>query len=389
MVPDLQNGMYLDFQLKIGSQINKETPYLQIAKPEEAKEIPEIFNNAYNGTYPYNEFTDVQEVREMINDPNFNWILFKLKSDEVIGCYGFHINLEEKHGTFHGFTLKREYQKRVDTVKLGIGCMYAILSTYKNKILVWSCEIRTAHTITQYMGTMCGLIPIAFFPNKDTFFNRIESTILTIMYDEKALKKYHCKDHPNTLTKASYCYLYSKSKFDLLDVRYKNPTIELDSEKLQQLKKQIKIDIKPYKMSFEKVTFYYENSDSFFEFLFTPHILNCDKTQYKVKCLEELYLFTQEVRHFMKKHKVRYYEIFVSAYDPFHQKIFYDAGFMPRGYIPSWKYNKETGKFEDFIVFNYFKGEVENVQIIPQSESLLNTLNFTIDFEPKTEYIQK
>jgi len=381
--------MYLDFQLKIGSQINKEVPYLQIAKPEEAKEIPEIFNNAYNGTYPYKEFTDIQEVREMINDPNFNWILFKLKSGEVIGCYGYHINLEEKHGTFHGFTLKREYQKRVDTVKLGIGSMYAILSKYKNKILVWSCEIRTAHTITQYMGTMCGLIPIAFFPNKDRFFNRLESTILTIMYDEKALKKLHCMNNPTTLTKASYCYLYSKSKFELLDVKYKNPKIELDSERLHQLKKQMKFTVKPYKMSYEKVTFYYENSDSFFEFLFTPHILNCDRTQYKVKSLEELYLFAQEVKHFMKKHRVRYYEVYLSAYEPTHQKIFYDAGFMPRGYIPSWKYNKETKNFEDFIVFNSFEGKVENVQIIPQSKSLLNTLNFTIDFEPKTEYIQK
>jgi len=375
--------MYLDFDLNFGSQIEKKIPILQIAKPEEAKEIPDVFDDAYNGTYPYQEFTNVQEVREMINDPNFHWILFKLDNEEIVGCYGFHINLEGKYGTFHGFALKRKYQKHIDTLKIIIGCMYAIYSAYKDKIFVWSCEVRTAHSITQYMGSMCGLAPIAFFPNKDIFFNRIESTILTITYDEKALYKYHSKNKPKLIPKASYCYLYSKLKYNLEDVKYENPIIKLDSEKVQRLKKKFKKEIKPYKLSYEKITFSFNDSKSYFEFLFNPRVLNCERTQYKVSYLEELYVFIQKLKSFIKKKKVRYYEAFISAYEPHHQKLFQDAGFLPRGYVPSWRFNKERHVFEDFIVFNYFKGEVNNVQIIPQSEPLLNTLNFTMDMEPK------
>jgi len=379
--------MNLDFKLRINSRIPKLVPILQIAKPEEAHVIPEIFNDAYKGTYPYKEFTDVQEVREMINDPCFHWILFKLDSGDVAGCYGFDINLEEKIGTFHGFALKRQHQKHVDTLKMIIGCTFAVYSLYQDEILVWSCEVRTAHSITQYMGSIVGLNPIAFFPNKDRFFNRNESTIMIINHDKKALQKHHRKDNPYIIPKASYCYLYSRLKYDLADVKYKNPIVELDSNKLEYLSKKIKIEINKYKLSYEKVTFYFENSDSFFEFLFAPNISLCEKTQYKVDCLEELYIFIQEIKKFIKVHSVRYYELFISAYNPTQQKMFYNEGFMPRGYVPSWKYNKETGLFEDFIVFNFFEGKVENVKIIPQCEALLNTLDFTMDLESKSKYI--
>ena len=134
---------------------------------------------------------------------------------------------------------------------------------------------------------------------------------------------------------------------------------------------------------------YGKGKDSFFEFLFTPHLLNCDRTQYKVSNLEELYIFIQELKVFIKKRKVRYFEVIVSSYIPTHQKMFYDAGIMPRGYLPSWKYNKEIGLFEDSLLFNYFKGKVDNVKIIFQCETLLNTLNYKIDSESKPKYVLK
>lgn len=379
--------MTLDFKLRISSRVQKLVPILQLAKPEEAHIIPEIFNDAYKGIYPYKEFTDIQEVREMINDPSTHWILFKLDTGDVAGCYGFHINLEEKSGTCYGLAIKRKYQKRLDSLKIIIGCFFATYSLYKDKILIWSGEARTAHSITQYMGTLCGLKPIAFLPNKDIFFNRNESIIMLINHDKKALKKYRRRDNPNIIPKASYSYLFSRLKHDLVDVRYKNPLIELNSKKLNQLKNKMKIEIRPYKLSYEKITFYFENSDSFFEFLFTPHLLNCDRTQYKVSNLEELYIFIQELKVFIKKRKVRYFEVIVSSYIPTHQKMFYDAGIMPRGYLPSWKYNKEIGLFEDSLLFNYFKGKVDNIKIIFQCETLLNTLNYTIDSESKPKYV--
>ena len=46
---------------------------------------------------------------------------------------------------------------------------------------------------------------------------------------------------------------------------------------------------------------------------------------------------------------------------------------MPRGYVPSWKYNHITGEFEDSIVFNYYKGKVDkNLKLIEEGKELLN-----------------
>jgi hypothetical protein len=179
-----------------------------------------------------------------------------------------------------------------------------------------------------------------------------------------------------------YCHPYAKIKYIIPDAHYHIPIkIDLDQEKLNTLKKSLQKEIKPYKISYEKVTFSFEGSDSFFEFLFTPHILNCDRTQYKVDSLEELYVFVQELKMFIKKHKVRYFEVFVTAYDPLHQQLFYKAGLLPRGYVPCWKYNKVTELFEDYILFNYYEGKIENIQIIPTSDTLLSALGFSIDLE--------
>ena len=74
---------------------------------------------------------------------------------------------------------------------------------------------------------------------------------------------------------------------------------------------------------------------------------------------------------------INYFQCFISAYDTNHQKIFYDEGFRPRGYVPSWKYNKEQENFEDQVVFNWFKGNiVKNIKLIPESEKMLQDLKF-------------
>jgi len=380
---NLEKGIKLDFDLKIRSQFDKKTPILQIAKPEEAKEIVEIFNSAYKGTYPYIEMVDEQEILKMIQDPDFHWIVFKIDYQIIVGCYGFHVDYENKSGTFHGFAIKREYQNHVDVLKIILGCIYAIVNTYKDKILVWSCEIRTAHSISQYMGLISGLYPVAFLPNKDIFFDRIESSLLFIMYDDIVFQKFQSKRIPNVLLDAASCYLHSKLKYKLGKVRFKNPDIDIDLIKVNEIRKHVEIKVTPHNLSYEKISLFIENSDSYFEFCFAPYILNCEKTQYKVNSLEELYVFIQEVKSLIRKLHIRYFECFISTREPVHQKLFCNAGFKPRGYIPSWKYIKAEKVFEDYIVFNYYTGNTENIQLIPESLRLLESLNISVGLDSK------
>jgi len=104
---------------------------------------------------------------------------------------------------------------------------------------------------------------------------------------------------------------------------------------------------------------------------------NFEKTIYKINLLEELLAFIQELKELIQSIEINYFECFVSSYEPEHQKVFLDAGFKPRGYVPCWKFNKDKNFFEDQIIFNYFKGEIDkNIQLIPETKDLLQALKF-------------
>ena len=380
---DLEEGIKLDFDLKIRSQVVKKIPILQLAKPEEAKDIKEIFEDAYKNTYLYKDYVDEHAILKMINDPDFHWIVFKIDSGIIVGCYGFHLDYNNKSGTFHGFALKKKYQSHVDVLKIILGCTYATVNTYKDNILVWSCEVRTAHAISQYMCIISGLYPVAFFPNKDLFFNKVESCLMFIMYDEKIFQKFQSELIPNVVLEAANCYLYSKLKYKLGNVVFKNPKITLDLEEVNKIRKNIKMKTVPFNLTYEKITLFLENSDSNFEFQYAPHIFLCEKIKYNVNTLEELWAFIKEVKKLIKKLNIRYFECFISTREPEHQKLFCNAGFVPRGYIPCWKYRKKENYFEDQILFNYYKGKVENIQLIPESLKLLNALDLSIGLDSK------
>jgi hypothetical protein len=81
----------------------------------------------------------------------------------------------------------------------------------------------------------------------------------------------------------------------------------------------------------------------------------------------------------MKINKIRYCEAFISAFRPEDQQLFYEFGFRARGYVPCWNYNKTENKFEDYVVFNYFEGEVPQAELLPVGQDLVNILNLQIN----------
>ncbi|MFX0012882.1 MAG: hypothetical protein ACFE9R_21410, partial [Candidatus Hermodarchaeota archaeon] len=89
----------------------------------------------------------------------------------------------------------------------------------------------------------------------------------------------------------------------------------------------------------------------------------------------------QEMKKIIKKEKIRYFECFVSAYEPDHQNIFINEGFEPFGYIPSFKYNKRNDNLEDQIVFVLYNDNfTDNLKLIKETKNLLQSLKPGIDF---------
>jgi len=205
---------------------------------------------------------------------------------------------------------------------------------------------------------------------------------LIITYNDDVLKKYRRKEEPKIIRQVLNCYLYSNKRYNLGTPFIENPNITLDQIKINEIKKKINKVIEKDKFGNEIVIFSLSKSESYFKFIHSPCIQSIEKTDYKINISEELYVFIEELKGFMRKMNIRYFECYVSSYLPTHQKIFYDAGFSPRGYVPCLKYNKNQKCFEDQVVFNYFKGTIdESINLIPESEELLQILNF---FEGKS-----
>jgi hypothetical protein len=89
-------------------------------------------------------------------------------------------------------------------------------------------------------------------------------------------------------------------------------------------------------------------------------------------------VFLEEFLKSMNENTIRYSEVFVSAFTPEHQQLFYEFGFRARGYVPCWSYNKAENKFEDYVVFNYYEGDVPQAELLPKGQELVDMLSLQI-----------
>ena len=374
---DLENGMELDFMIDSRMGNDKISPTLVLAKPWEAEEIANICKEVYGGTYPYREIEDKEKVREMIQSPEHYFVLFKV-DDNIVGVFRCALDFEHKRGYTGGIMVKKEYQKVLDVTKAMIGCYIWWWSTFKD-ILVWYCENRTNQGATQYITSLCGIQTVAFFPNKDVFFNEIESDVMGVGYREKALNKYREHKNPNLIRNALDSFLHCDNLYGLGGFNLVSPDLTLDYEKIARLQKNFRKDVISDKYGYKYYQFFLSGTNSYFTFLHTPNIQNIEKTKYHVDCLEELYVYLEEFLKCMKENAIRYSEVFVSSYCPEHQQLFYEFGFRARGYVPCWTYNKSEKVFEDFVVFNYYEGEVPQAALLPVGQDLVNILNVQIN----------
>ena len=147
---EIKHGMYLNFDISEREHQYKISPILRLARPEDAKEITEIYKELYDGTYPYKEMEDVKEVRRLIEDPNVQWIIYQDPSYTIAGCITFVLDFENKRGYIRGFMLKKKYQGYIDITKAMIGSMLGMIHKFRNKIYNWYVENRTAHAKSQY-----------------------------------------------------------------------------------------------------------------------------------------------------------------------------------------------------------------------------------------------
>ncbi len=375
---DLESGMDLDFAIdsKLGS--DKISPTLFLARPKDAIEIANICKEVYEGSYPYKEIEDPKEVKKMIVSPEHHFILFKIEND-VVGCFRCALDFEHRKGYTGGFMIRKEYQRIIDVTKAIIGSYAWMWSTYKDEILMWYCENRTAHAASQYITSVCGINTVAFFPNKDVFFDQVESDVMGVVFRKKALNGYREHQTPLLIRNALDSFLHCDNLYNLGKFQLVSPDINLDYEKIASMQKRFRKDVINDKYGYQYFQFFIAGTKFYFTFLHTPCIQNLEKTKYHANSLEELFVYLEEFLKVIKENHIRYSEVFVSALSPEYQQLFYEFGFRARGYVPCWNFKKDEKSFEDYVVFNYFEGQVPHAELLPVGQELVDMLNLQIN----------
>jgi len=370
------------FPKRSSSKAQNVTLSVQIAKPEEAQSISEIFKQVYRNTYPYKELENVQEIRKMIEDPDYNWLLFKVDGDKAIGCAGVKFTALTKSIYLHGFAIKKECQGMASLPKLILAAWVVLLKKYEKKALMCFGEARSAHSKSQSLSDYLGLKPIAFFPKKDIFFNREESEFLLILYDEDIITKYRRKETPKIIPRVLPCYYYAREMYQLeFPELSEHLTLDFDDKKIQAIKQNLVYQEENDTLGNTFVTISISNSDAYISFSHQPQVRIFEKINYEVSNKEQLFVFIAEVKELANKLNIRYLEFYASAYNPIHQAMLFNSGLKPFGYIPCFKYVKEENIFEDQIVFIYYEGKVNgNLRMISETENFLKEIKPSWDF---------
>jgi hypothetical protein len=373
---DLEKGHDFEDSTRNGKII----PSLKFATEKDAEEITNIFREVYENTYPYKLMENVPEILSMIKSPNYYWIIFRLKPDIIAGCIGIRLDFENKIGNFFGFAFRKKFQHIADISTASIACVVAPMYKFKNQIFIWFAEIRSSFSSIQYIAKLTGLSPVGLLPNKDIFFNKPESEILFIIYNQKILDDLWNSQKPQLISPAIFCYFHAYQKYNLgLPVIQNNNSLEseFNQNKIKLNRKIILRRIEKDKFGNELITISMKGTNNFFQFLHYPDIQIVEKVNYKVSTLEDLYVFLEEIKSIIREYKLRYFEVFLSAYDSTHQTLFYNAGFKPTGYIPAFRYNMDKNMYEDQVLFVYHEKKLNtNTQLIRETEEFLKTIKY-------------
>ena len=362
-------------------------PSLKYATEKDAEEITKIFKDVYENTYPYKRMESVSEIQNMIRSPNYYWIIFTLKPDIVVGCQGIRLDFENKIGNIFGFAFRKKYQQKVEISTASIASVVAPMHQFRNQIFLWFAEVRSSFSSVQYIANLTGLCPVGLLPNKDIFFNQPESEILFITYTQKILNGLRSSQRPQLITPAIFCYFYAFQKYDLgLPVIKNNNNLEaeLDPNIIENSSKHILRRVERDKFGNEQITISIMGTNNFFQFLHYKNIRIIEKVDYNVLTLEDLYVLLEEIKSIITEFKLRYMEVFLSAYDSTHQTFFYNAGFKPMGYIPAFKYNKDNNLYEDQVLYVYHESPLNrNIQLIRETEEFLKSIKHLKELRKK------
>jgi RimJ/RimL family protein N-acetyltransferase len=350
----------------------------------DAAQIIEIYNELYNGLYPYREMLDPEYLIKKFKDPNFHTIVFEIpETGEIAGCMKLIVDPQHRTGYVRGFMVKPKFMGKIDA---SVMCMmlheWAERDQGAEFDLVYS-EIRTVHPKSQAVCLKNGYRPAAFFANKDDFKGERETDILIVNLKQRALdiREKEVKLIPQAMELFSEQNAIYEGKLHHEYAQLwigQNEEFEFPKANLIE-----NILVEELEDEYGYINFSFRCKDAWLKGLYTPRVGAIEKIEYEYETPEEFALLMMKLREYYIEKEAWHCEVFASASRVHEQEILYALGFGIVGYAVAWRCISDCRR-EDAVVFAMVSElpNKEAMDLIPEFERFYTR----IYSEPKLEF---
>lgn len=361
--------------------------HVKIIEPrtlEHAKIVVSIYQEIYQGTYPYLEMLDPDYLKESFSDPNCYWGIFRIdegspEAGTDVGCFTIVYDFKSRTAYFRGLNILPRFHKKVGARELSTSMCVRFLNTTMGKIDKWYMEARTAHSAVQYIARLAGCKAQALFLNKDYFLGKKESDCLQVAYWDHALET--TRVIPEIILPEILPFYYRAQQLHNLPITERlemNPIeLDLDFHETFRVLTNSKLSAVRDKFGYVSISIEDPKTCSFLTALHTESVKNIEKIKYKCSNVSILAGFYSLLKKYANGHEIEYIEWQLPVSDVFSCKFLFGQDFTILGYIPAWiPSKKQADMFEDAVVLAWIPGETEikNIQLLPEGQELLDLI---------------
>ncbi len=376
----------------IGDQDRHRDYHVKMIEPrtlEHAKIIVSMYEQIYQGTYPYREMLDPEYIRNSFDDPNNYWGIFRIdegspEAGTDVGCFTIVNDFETRTSYFRGLNVLPQYQKKVGVRELATSMCVRFLNSTIGKIDKWYIEARTAHNAVQFISRLAGCKTQALFLNKDYFMGKKESDCLQVAYWDRALE--NTRVIPEFILPEILPFYYRAQRLHNLPhaKRLEMNPMELDLNYYETFRILTNAKLSAIRDKYGYVSISVEDpkTGSYLTAIHTESVKNIEKIKYQCSDVSILAGFYLLLKKYAKSQNIEYVEWQVPVSDGMLCKFLIGQEFKILGYVPAWIPSKENaGMCEDAVVFAWILGElkIDDIKLLPEGYELLDLINMNDD----------
>lgn len=319
---------------------------LHQAQLSEARELMELYDVVYEGSYPYDEVRDLNWISEQMQVPeNVQLTVVDRQTGRVAGASLFQLDLGQRTVYARGIMIHPDFA--------GYGCgsfllghaYQALIHDLNNWVHIYYTENRTAHIKSQKLGENAGMKPLGLLINKDLFFHERETDVLMGLFSRPVFEQR--RKFPQVI----------EPYFPIWEVIRKFYHLEhVDPINRVALEDPVKLN-RPLNCHFGRhgylhVTIPGMTARSYLKFKVNKTTKAAEETKFQVSSPGEFRALLESALNFLKKEGIEYFEVYVPAWHPEYQVAAHELGLVASGYFPG--YRLANGERIDHLVLTWY-----------------------------------